>query len=192
MIDTSRPTQPSPTIERAASERAGRLTPDGLVIAELGSKRAAVHAYDSIIWKVRTGYAIVLYTGLGLIYGDVLGLKDLPSPWRISVGLLFIVSLSIAAAAIDLSFLRGKLRVVERKNELPDLALTLSTCSGVEADKLRRALRHAGEDPSIYISSGVCRDAIQPLIPLYLAVPVLAAVALVLMTLALSFAAPKQ
>lgn len=40
-----------------------------LVLSALEAKLQAIGGYDSILWKIRTGYLVVLYGGLALLLG---------------------------------------------------------------------------------------------------------------------------
>lgn len=126
-----------------------RLTRDGLIKGALEGKDTAIAAYDSMLWKVRTGYVAVLYGTFTL----VIGLSD-KSNWPISVqkaaivAVLLITGFTVCAAALDFHILCSKFRVVQAKEELIDLAIWLT--SGKELEErdgtcLNKLLHNSGE-----------------------------------------------
>jgi hypothetical protein len=50
-----------------------KLASDELIRAELKGEFLAVERYDSILWKIRSGYVVALYGGLAVLGGN--GLK---------------------------------------------------------------------------------------------------------------------
>jgi hypothetical protein len=125
------------------------LTRDGLIQRTLDGKDRAIAAYDEMLWKIRAGYAAVLYGFFTLVVS--LGDK---TTWPLSieraglVAFLLITGFTICAAALDFSILRCKLRVVQAKEELMDLALWLASRKKLEAWKrtsLESLLHNSGE-----------------------------------------------
>jgi hypothetical protein len=56
-----------------------RLTVPELIKAEITSKKDALRRYDDIIWRIRSGYVVILYGALGR--------KRLVNPiWRMAPG----------------------------------------------------------------------------------------------------------
>ena len=45
------------------------LSLDSLIKDELDGKASAIARYDDIIWKIRTGYAVILYGAVGIVAG---------------------------------------------------------------------------------------------------------------------------
>ena len=90
------------------------LTRDGLIQIGLEGKDKAIAAYDEMLWKIRTGYAAVLYG----IFTLVVSLGD-KTKWLFSiekaglVAVTLITGFTICAAALDFSFLRSKFRVIQ-------------------------------------------------------------------------------
>ncbi len=82
-----------------------------LIISELQDKSRAIHGYDAILWKIRSGYVVVLYGALSLVSGKVVALTG-------AALLLFIVGIALAAFLIDYSFVLRKMRVVVAGDEL--------------------------------------------------------------------------
>lgn len=125
------------------------LTRDGLIQKALDGKDRAIAAYDEMLWKIRTGYAAVLYG----VFTLVVSLGD-KTKWPLSletaglVALTLITGFTICAAALDFSFLRSKFRVIQAKEELVDLALWLPTGEdpkGWAGTQLNILLHNSGE-----------------------------------------------
>jgi hypothetical protein len=125
------------------------LTRDGLIVQELRGKTVAIAAYDEMLWKIRAGYAAVLYGTLTL----VLGLGDraalaVPLSTVRWIALLLVSGFTCCAALLDFAFLRCKYRVVQAKEELMDLALGLASDNPAVApdtNRLRELLHNSGE-----------------------------------------------
>ena len=95
-----------------------KLSLDDIVTIELEGKSAAISSYDEILWKIRSGYASILYGSVAvlsaLVNKEVLTFGD-------SVTLsatVLIVGFSIFGAGMDYSFLSSKLRVVKHRDHL--------------------------------------------------------------------------
>ncbi|HYY95796.1 MAG TPA: hypothetical protein VE713_14935 [Pyrinomonadaceae bacterium] len=137
--------EPSPKAE------AGPLTLEELIRSQLQGKVRALERYDAILWKIRSGYVVVLYGAL-----TILGGKDyrLAEGLGVNTLLVLIAVVSISAFFVDLGFLLSKLRVVEARNSLSDMAFELAR-GDLKADdlhekkveELRRLLHLSGEAP---------------------------------------------
>jgi hypothetical protein len=127
----------------------GSISVTSLVSAGIEGKDAALAAYDEMLWKIRGGYAAVLYGAFTL----VVALSDkakvgLSGNKAAAVALILITGFTVCAAALDFHFLRSKLRVVDTKEELVDLALHLAAGAALEdwqGRPLRQLLYNAGE-----------------------------------------------
>jgi hypothetical protein len=116
------------------SSESQNITSDNLILKGLEGKDRALAEYDQILWKIRTGYAAVLYG----VFTLVVSLSD-NTQWHLSteragmVALALTTGFTISIAALDFSFLCSKYRVVQAKEELVKLALSLA--SGMSLDK---------------------------------------------------------
>jgi hypothetical protein len=129
-------------MQKPDTEGARRLTRDELILWELDAKNEAVLRYDATLWKIRSGYVLVLYGALSLLGYDV---RD--SPW---LAFVFVLSFSILAFAIDYSFLHSRLRVVAAQNRLMDVALDLASgATNITTDALRDVLHVSGDNPEL-------------------------------------------
>jgi len=123
------------------------ITLDSLVFDELAGKSAAIASYDNMLWKIRTGYAALLYGSVGIIVGLVnKSILDLSLSTLFALGLL-IIGLSIFGAFMDLSFMESKLRVVNYRDELMELAFEKAKSGNwpEENKMLLQSLKNSGE-----------------------------------------------
>jgi hypothetical protein len=91
-----------------------------ILFNEIEGKNKAVHAYDGIIWKIRTGFLTLLFAGLGiLLTGFIKEGADFEKA-KPFVYIMFMVATGIAipGAIIDLNYVRRKFRVISDLNEL--------------------------------------------------------------------------
>ena len=88
-----------------------------LLKVELPGKKVAMGRYDEILWKIRSGYLIVLAGALGFFVtkGSPLTLTD--------EMLLIVLWFSMVAWIVDINFRRRQLRVVKAYNELVSSAI---------------------------------------------------------------------
>ena len=90
-----------------------RISVDSLVKDELRGKAAAVAKYDEFLWKISSGYAVLLYGAIGVVAGlvnqDAISL-DSRAAWA---GVVLIVGFSVFGALLDYTFMAAKLRVIE-------------------------------------------------------------------------------
>ena len=132
----------------ASDAKSHDLTVGSLIASELEGKSGAIGRYDSILWKIRTGYVLALYAGLSIAAAN-----EAIS----SVRAIFAVvcALSLSAMLIDVTFLWSKLRVVVGKDELVGLALQFAARAAEargavhlgpeERIELLKYLRNSGE-----------------------------------------------
>ena len=116
------------------------LSTGELIRLELDGKNVALGRYDTLIWQIRSGFVIILYGALGLLFKDGLKIKDLD----LQV-ILLVCGFSLLAYAMDLSFRIRQLRVEAAYNHLIDQALKHSAGETVDIGALRQLLHLAGE-----------------------------------------------
>ena len=88
-----------------------------LLKVELPGKKVAMGRYDEILWKIRSGYLVVLAGALGFFVTK-------GSPLTLTYEMLAIILwFSLVAWVIDISFRRRQLRVVKAYNELLSSAI---------------------------------------------------------------------
>jgi len=138
--------------EPAAKADTGPITIEELVRAQLQGKSKALERYDAILWKVRSGYILVLYGVLTIVAGKESKLPEvIGSGTTLEVLSYLAGGISVCALLIDLGFVLAKLRVVEARDRLSDLALILAhgrALTGQEIDELYGLLHLSGEIPT--------------------------------------------
>lgn len=133
--------------EEAAS--AGRITKDQLILAQLKGKHEAIGRYDTILWRVRSGYVVVLYGSLLLFTGKEGGLVPLlEKPVLVWTAITTAFVLSSILACMDVGFRLRQLKVVAAYNRLSDLAFALAAGGEARDDETRRLLHITGESDS--------------------------------------------
>lgn len=99
-----------------------QVTVDSLIKDELDGKAGAIARYDDMLWKIRSGYAVILYASIGLIAGLVNEDKiELTRNTAFAISVL-IFGFSAFASFLDYSFIKSKLRVVSYRDRLIELA----------------------------------------------------------------------
>lgn len=123
------------------------VTLDTLVKDELDGKSVAIASYDEMLWKIRSGYAVLLYGSVGVIAGLVNEeVLDLNAYTFLAVGVL-VAGFSLCGALIDYSFMNSKLRVVAYRDKLVEFAHGKAVTQTWEQDssELLECLKNSGE-----------------------------------------------
>ncbi len=146
------------------------LSLDALIRSELEGKDKAIGAYDEMLWKIRTGYAAVLY-GLFTLVVSMTNIQNMHIPLEKAglVAFTLITGFTICAVVLDFAFLRSKAKVVQTKEELADLALLLASGGTLEqwhGSSLPQLLHNSGED-QLRVSWKL-RPSVLPIAMLYL------------------------
>lgn len=91
-----------------------------LINNEIGGKNSAIHAYDKMIWTVRSGFLTLIFAGWSIViktaiesHADIKGI----SPYFFVLS-AFSVSLAVGAYRIDRNYARRKFRVIAAVNHL--------------------------------------------------------------------------
>jgi hypothetical protein len=125
------------------------ITVEELIRSQLQGKLRALHNYDAILWKIRSGYVIVLYGAITLFGANESKLPAIIGIDATTDTLFYLtVGVSLCALLIDFGFVLSKVRVVDARNKLSDHALKLATgkeVSRTEADRLQKLLHLSGE-----------------------------------------------
>ena len=119
-----------------------------LLFNELEGKNRAIHAYDSILWKVRTGFLTLIFAGFGIILSGLIkdGVDISRAQQYLFVMLLVSSGLSISAIIIDINYLNRKFRVIRHLNKLLKVASTLDANPNEEKLKeLRQYFKVSGD-----------------------------------------------
>ena len=121
------------------------LSVRNLVLSAIDSKLLAISGYDGIIWKIRAGYAAILYASLGLLLGAKSQQFDamIEDPaWAASI-MLLVAGFSLAAWFIDAGYLRKKLKVIVTRDTL--LSIVLNAKNWENTSEFKHHLMISGE-----------------------------------------------
>jgi hypothetical protein len=155
-----------------------------LVLGEVEGKNQAIHLYDDIVWKIRSGFLTLLLGGWAILLKGMVETSQRSVDihrYRGLVGglLLFSVAFAFGAWYIDRAYLRRKFRVILALNHLID---DLVASSGDVTSMSTSHLKVVGDNPAIPFDSSGYRQARSTELAVYLAplVLVIVGVSLVL------------
>lgn len=90
-----------------------------LVLSEIEGKNKAIHTYDDVVWKIRTGFLTLLFGGWSVLLKAVIDSASIQKYVPLIHGLLaFSFGFAFGAAFIDRSYIRRKFRVIFALNRL--------------------------------------------------------------------------
>ena len=125
------------------------ITLTELVRDGIAGKDKAITAYDDMLWKIRAGYASVLYAiaTVSITLIDKTKWK-VPQSQALAIAVALTVGFTIAAFVLNLQIIRSKLRVIDSKEELIDF--TLRVQDGMDPKEwrgrpLKNLLHNCGE-----------------------------------------------
>jgi len=97
-----------------------------IVTDEKAGKNLAIHAYDKMMWTVRSGYLTLVFGGWGFIIKSAIdkgAALVMIKPYILLLA-AFTISLSIGAYFIDRNYTRRKFRVIHAINEMMELIMS--------------------------------------------------------------------
>lgn len=101
-----------------------------LVLLEVSGKNQAIHAYDDIIWKIRSGYLALLFAGWSILLKSIADSQQ-QSVYRLSAVVaamfFFSVGLGLGGWFVDRSYVRRKHRVILALDRLTE---AIEGCGG--------------------------------------------------------------
>ena len=108
-----------------------------LITTEIGGKKQAIHAYDRMIWTVRSGFLTLVFAGWGLLVKALVenGAKPVKSAPYVFILAAFSLALAIGAYRIDLNYVKRKFRVIAAIN------LFAKTITTIDLDNILRTGR---------------------------------------------------
>jgi hypothetical protein len=133
---------------------------------------------EDIIWKIRSGYIVILYGALTLIIGKE-GVFTTIANRSYSLSLFFLISgLSSSVFLIDFGYVRKRLKIIAARDRLVNLALSKKIID----DDLKGLLCMAGEAIPSSFDENIRKDyeekrkwnLIWLLLPIYATTPLLA------------------
>lgn len=119
-----------------------------LVLGEIAGKNAAIHAYDGMVWKIRTGFLTLTFGGWAILLKDLAGMGHPLQNYKALAWGLFLFSLGFALGAwyVDRLYVQRKFRVIHALDSLTEeLAARNGKCTGIPADLLKVAGDKADE-----------------------------------------------
>jgi len=125
-----------------------------VITAEIAGKKTAIHAYDKIIWTVRSGFLTLVLAGWSLVIkAAVESVREIKAmnPYLLIL-CAFSLTLALGGYLIDRNYVRRKFRVIVAVNQL----LCSSSSPGFDAERsdLSDLLKISGDaDNKTYISA---------------------------------------
>jgi hypothetical protein len=86
-----------------------------IIVDEISGKNQAIHAYDRMIWMIRSGFITLFFAGWGIIFKSII---DNPSQSQTNIHRVLIamalisVALSLGASILDRNYVKRKFRVI--------------------------------------------------------------------------------
>ncbi|MFT3947199.1 MAG: hypothetical protein QM763_09520 [Agriterribacter sp.] len=118
-----------------------------ITINEIAGKYAAIHAYDGMIWKVRSGFLTLVFAGWSLIIktaiDNKLNLEDILQYVFILSG--FSLALAMGGYKVDINYVKRKFRVINGVNELIEIAYSTNINIQSEQKELVELLKILGD-----------------------------------------------
>jgi hypothetical protein len=131
-----------------------------LVLGEIQGKNQAIHIYDDIVWKIRTGFLTLLLGGWAILLKGIVEnkLAEASPEYRPLVGALLIFSFAFAGGAwwIDRAYLRRKFRVIQALDDLFD---DVARSGGDVTNISSHHLKVAGDNPKVKFDPEWYREA---------------------------------
>lgn len=129
-----------------------------LVIDEIAGKNQAIHAYNKMIWTVRTGFLTLVFAGWGLLLSSVAdGIvgnqcsDPFAQAWPLLVAMLAVsIGLAVAGFIVDFKYVQRKFRVVSALNGLMTKIIEQDEAELMNREFILRELK-----PFIVISGGL-------------------------------------
>jgi hypothetical protein len=121
-----------------------------IIIGEIAGKNAAIHAYDKILWTIRTGYLTLFYSGWAIVLKAVIdnggnfdGHVDV-----IILMLAITFGLTTGAYIVDKNYLKRKFRVIYALNSIMEGLINANAIDDIDNEilsKLNDHLRVSGD-----------------------------------------------
>lgn len=113
-----------------------------IVTGAITGKYSALHAYDRMIWTIRSGYLTLLFGGWALVlkstFDAAAPLYELRTRFAVFYSAMIVVSLGLMSGAfiVDHSYLRAKFLVIASLNKLLPRAVNLKNIENLAPDEL--------------------------------------------------------
>lgn len=149
-----------------------------LILGEIEGKNRAIHAYDGMVWKIRSGFLTLLFGGWAIVLKGIVESTDkTPGDYKpLAWGLfLFSVGFALGAWYVDRNYVRRKFRVILALDGLTD---AIRDCGGDYLEIPPELLKVAGDNAGMPFDSAGYREASKAELSVYL-VPLLILVAVI-------------
>lgn len=115
-----------------------------IILGEIAGKNAAVHAYDKILWMIRSGYLTLLYGGWAIVLKSVIDKGGSFSQHKEIMIIMFGVTLVLTFGAymVDLNYLRRKFRVIASLNQLLKFSFDIEDMEAINDETLELLHKH--------------------------------------------------
>jgi hypothetical protein len=143
-----------------------------IILDEIDGKNKAIHAYDQMLWTIRSGFLTLVFVGWGFMLKGMIDQKDpdllIKAAARVAIALLLIsLGLAFGGFIIDINYVRRKFRVINALNNLFLLILErdcadVGTSINVAQIKSLSALVHVSGDTGdiSYRIKGYCSELV--------------------------------
>lgn len=121
-----------------------------IVLGEIAGKNAAIHAYDKIIWVIRSGYLTLFFAGWALMLQALIENSTQTSETTSYILAMLVVSvgLTVGGFVVDLNYILRKFRVINALNCLTEFAINHeSSVNNNEINKELIQLLNVSGDP---------------------------------------------
>jgi hypothetical protein len=120
-----------------------------LIKDEKAGKNMAIHAYDKMMWTVRSGYLTLVFGGWGFIIKSAIekGVSlEFIKPYVLLLS-GFTLALSIGAYLIDRNYAKRKFRVIKAVNNLVQMMMSedMNNLKAEKREKLLELLQISGD-----------------------------------------------
>lgn len=139
-----------------------------IILGEIEGKNRAIHTYDEIVWKIRSGFLTLLFGGWSILLTGIVDAKNRsPAEYQpLALGLfLFSVGFSFGARYVDRSYIRRKFRVI---HALDRLIGEIAACADDYRKLHPELLRVAGDNPAMPYDGEGYREALRAELSVYL------------------------
>jgi hypothetical protein len=117
-----------------------------LVLAEVGGKNRAIHAYDRMMWTVRTGFLTLFSAGWGLFLKALLEAPRALDHRILLTMMLLSLALGIGGLVVDRSYARRKFRVIHALDLLIVALVRSGGRLGEDREQLAVSLQVSGDE----------------------------------------------
>jgi hypothetical protein len=131
-----------------------------MVLGEIEGKNSAIHTYDDIIWKIRTGYLTLVFAGWAILLKSIADSQQRTGQGFESITIaMFFFSVGLAAGGwfVDRAYSRRKARVI---HALDRLMQAIADNSGDFGKVPVELLKVAGDNPDVPYDSRGYREGL--------------------------------